>query len=74
MIVKKQINVVNNIFVTFIVEMGLGHSKLNNLFEFMKLGVVDDSSHQHNYRLVGSIIDGLILFDYSTSRMQMSCH
>jgi hypothetical protein len=68
MIVDRQINVVSNIFVTFMVEMGLGHSRLNNLFEFMKLGMLDDSSHQHNYRLVGLII---ILLDYSTSRRQM---
>jgi len=71
MTVERQINVVDNIFVTFMVEMGLGHSKLNNLFEFMKLGVLDDSSHQHNYRLDGLIIDGLILLDYSTFRRQM---
>jgi len=71
MTVERQINVVDNIFVTFMVEMGLGHSKLNNLFEFMKLGVLDDSSHQHNYRLDGLIIDGLILLDYSTFKRQM---
>jgi hypothetical protein len=68
MIVERQINVVNNIFVTFMVEKGLGHSKLNN---FLKLGVLDDSSHQHNYRLEGLMIDGLILLDYSTSARQM---
>jgi hypothetical protein len=71
MIVERHINIVSNIFVTLMVEMGLGHSKLNNLFEFMKLGVLDDSSHQHNYRLVGLIIDGLILLNYSTFGRQM---
>jgi hypothetical protein len=71
MIVERHINIVSNIFVTLMVEMGLGHSKLNNLFEFMKLGVLDDSSHEHNYRLVCLIIDGLILLNYSTSRRQM---
>jgi hypothetical protein len=71
MIVERHINIVSNIFVTLMVEMGLGHSKLNNLFEFMKLGVLDDSSHQHNYRLVCLIIDGLILLNYSTSGRQM---
>jgi hypothetical protein len=70
MIVERQINVVSNIFVIFMVEMGLGHSKLNNLVEFMKLGVLD-ASHQHNCKLVGLIIYGLVLFDYSTFGRQM---
>jgi hypothetical protein len=36
-----------------------------NLFEFMKLSVLDDLSHQHN-RLVGLITTNLVSFGYST--------